>query len=495
MINFDRVPIIKGLEFYKNQNNTAFHMPGHKQNQRLFEELEFLKANVYSYDLTEVPGTDNLYEAEEMIRDAQVLLAEAMGSKKSYMLVNGSTCGIYSMILGLLNKNDKIIVQRNCHKSVFTAIYLGNLSSIYVYPKVIKDFDIASTVDAYDLAEIIKENKDAKAVVITSPTYYGTCAYIKEISNLCKENNMLLLVDEAHGAHFNFSSLLPETAISLGADIAVTSFHKTLPALTQTAVLNLSHNLSDVQIEKIESKLQMFQSSSPSYLFLASIDLARYLMETKGEMLIKELKANIDKVKEALSDIRGIRVLDETNLENESYDFTRLVINTPLSGNYLAELLRSKYNIQVEMADFNNIVLIGTVADTSIMYENLVKALKDIFADSKYEAQLNAHINEAREDRNSININSYKLMPKPKTILNWHEAEELERELVELDHSIGRVSAESLVPYPPGVPLVLPGEEITSEIISYINAIKSDSLKLTKSLSSKEADKIYVIKI
>ena len=306
---------------------------------------------------------------------------------------------------------------------------------------------------------------------------------------------MLLLVDEAHGAHFNFSSLLPETAISLGADIAVTSFHKTLPALTQTAVLNLSHNLSDAQIEKIESKLQMFQSSSPSYLFLASIDLARYLMETKGEMLIKELKANIDKVKEALSDIRGIKVLDETHLENESYDFTRLVVNTPLRGNYLAELLRSKYNIQVEMADFNNIVLIGTVADTSIMYENLVKALKDIFADSNYEAQLNAHINEAREDRNSINLNSYRQIPKPKTIFNWHEAEELERELVELDDSIGRVSAESLVPYPPGVPLVLPGEEITSEIISYINAIKSDSLKLTKSLSSKEADKIYVIKI
>ena len=495
MMNFDRVPIIKGLEFYKNQNNTAFHMPGHKQNQRIFEELEFLKANVYSYDLTEVPGTDNLYEAKEMIKDAQVLLAEAMGSKKSYMLVNGSTCGIYSMILGLLNKNDKIIVQRNCHKSVFTAIYLGNLSSIYVYPKVIKDFDIASTVDAYDLAEVIKENKDAKAVVITSPTYYGTCAYIKEISNLCKENNMLLLVDEAHGAHFNFSSLLPETAISLGTDIAVTSFHKTLPALTQTAVLNLSHNLSDAQIEKIESKLQMFQSSSPSYLFLASIDLARYLMETKGEMLTRELKANIDKVKEALSDIRGIKVLDETHLENESYDFTRLVVNTPLRGNYLAELLRSKYNIQVEMADFNNIVLIGTVADTSIMYENLVKALKDIFADSNYEAQLNNHINEARKDSNSINLNSYKLMPKPKTILNWHEAEELERELVELDDSIGRVSAESLVPYPPGVPLVLPGEEITSEIITYINAINSDSLKLTKSLSSKEADKIYVIKI
>ena len=306
---------------------------------------------------------------------------------------------------------------------------------------------------------------------------------------------MLLLVDEAHGAHFNFSSLLPETAISLGADIAVTSFHKTLPALTQTAVLNLSHNLSDAQIEKIESKLQMFQSSSPSYLFLASIDLARYLMETKGEMLIKELKANIDKVKEALSDIRGIRVLDETHLENESYDFTRLVVNTPLRGNYLAELLRSKYNIQVEMADFNNIVLIGTVADTSIMYENLVKALKDIFADSNYETQLNNHINEARKDRNSTNLNSYRQIPKPKTILNWHEAEELERELVELDKSIGRVSAESLVPYPPGVPLVLPGEEITSEIITYINAIKSDSLKLTKSLSSKEADKIYVIKI
>ena len=306
---------------------------------------------------------------------------------------------------------------------------------------------------------------------------------------------MLLLVDEAHGAHFNFSSLLPETAISLGADIAVTSFHKTLPALTQTAVLNLSHSLSDAQIEKIESKLQMFQSSSPSYLFLASIDMARYLMETKGEMLIKELKANIDKVKEALSDIRGIRVLDETHLENESYDFTRLVVNTPLRGNYLAELLRSKYNIQVEMADFNNIVLIGTVADTSIMYENLVKALKDIFADSNYEAQLNAHINEARKDRNSTNLNRYRQIPKPKTILNWHEAEELERELVELDDSIGRISAESLVPYPPGVPLVLPGEEITSEIISYINAIKSDSLKLTKSLSSKEADKIYVIKI
>ncbi len=529
MINFDRVPIIKGLEFYKNQNNTAFHMPGHKQNKKVFEELEFLKDNIYSYDVTEISGTDNLYEAEEMIKDAQILLAEAMGSWKSYMLVNGSTCGIYTMILGLLNQNDKVIVQRNCHKSVHTAIYLGKLSSVYVYPKVIKDFDIASTVDACDLAYIISENKDAKAVIITSPTYYGTCADIKEISKLCKDNNMLLLVDEAHGAHFNFSSLLPETAISLGADISVSSFHKTLPAFTQTAVLNLSNNFTKAQMEKIEYGLQMFQSSSPSYLFLASIDIARYLMQTKGEKLLKELKINIDKTKQVLSDIKEIKILDETYLENESYDFTRLVINTPVKGNILLEVLRNKYNIQVEMADFNNVVLIATVADTEEMYEKLVKALKEIFENIRYgnenivKNNENANIDSCKNidndtsfskgkkfdktiiiDINSTNnfiskseknkiSNSNRFMPKPKIVMNRHEAEELEKELVDIQDAVGRISAESLVPYPPGIPLVLAGEEITSEIISYIYDLKSYNLNLTKSLSSSEENKIYVI--
>lgn len=513
MINFDRVPIIKGLELYKSQNNSIFHMPGHKQNIANMPELEFLKHNLYRYDVTEVPGTDNLFQAEEIIGESLKLLAEAMGSSKSHMLVNGSTCGIYAMMLGLLNKKDKVIVQRNCHKSVHTAIYLGDLDCAYVYPKFIDEFNIPSTVDIFDLQRSIEENEDAKAVIITSPTYYGTCADIRSIAKLCKEKGMLLLVDEAHGAHFNFSRLLPDTAINLGADIAVSSFHKTLPACTQTAVLNLSSSLSINQIENIESKLEMFQSSSPSYILLASIDMARYIMQEKGEKLIESLKSNINYLKEALKDITDIKILDESYLDNERHDFTRLVINTPINGNDLSILLRDKYKIQVEMADFNNIVLIGTVSDIRVIYEKTVYALRDIFISSKSNrsdkktlknAQLKAlnseQIKVVNTDKpiieNNILTSNKKLMimPKTKSILTWNQAEQHKRELIDILQGEGRIAAESLVPYPPGVPLVLPGEQITNEVIDYIQRLKTDNLKLTKSLSANEIDKVYVIK-
>lgn len=480
MINFDRVPIIKGLEFYKNQNNAAFHMPGHKQNRANMSELEFLKHNLYRYDVTEVPGTDDLFHPEEMIRESLKLLAQAMGASRSYMLVNGSTCGIYAMIMGLLNKKDKIIVQRNCHKSVHTAIYLGDLESVYVYPKVVEGFNIPSNVSAAEIKRAIEANGDAKAVMITSPTYYGACADIRSIAKLCKEKDILLLVDEAHGAHFNFSSLLPECAINLGADIAVTSFHKTLPALTQTAVLNVSSSLSKEQIEKIESKLEMFESSSPSYILLASIDMARYIMQEKGEKLIEGLFTNINYVKNALKNNRNIKILDETYLINERHDFTRIVISTVLKGNDLSTILRNKYKIQVEMADFNNIVLIGSVSDTIEMYERLVNALKDIFKGAKPEINQNKAIASME-------------MPKPKMVFSWHEAEQHQRELIDISKSEGRISTECLIPYPPGIPLILPGEEINQEIISFIEKLDNDNLRLTKSLSSSEIGKIYVI--
>ncbi len=507
MIDFDKVPVIKGLKFYKEQNNTIFHMPGHKQSVEVIPELKYLQDNMLAFDVTEVEGTDNMFMPEAMIKESLKLLSDSMKSKESYFLVNGSTCGIYSMILGLTFKKSKIIVQRNCHKSVHAAIYLGDIEPVYVYPEVIDGFSFASCVSLKNIKKAYEENPDAEVVMITSPTYYGTIADISSIAEFCSKKGIHLLVDEAHGAHLAFSPLLPKTAIELGASASVTSFHKTLPSLTQTAVLNISDKINKNQIKKIHSQMEIFQSSSPSYIFMASIDLARYIMQEKGVQLIDDLLENIKWFKDSLEQFPFIKILSKKDLEGEDFDPTRLVINTPMLAGELSKLLRKEYNIQIEMSDFNNLVLICSVADTKKMYINLSEALKDIFApkilDSvKNEINISEYISSGKRmirhnrqnkpSKQNDGCSSFQ-MPRPLIKMSQREAEMNENEEISLTSSMGRICAETVTPYPPGIPLLLAGEMVTQDIIGYINKLNKKEMRIIKSISQTK-DSIAVLK-
>ncbi|KRQ86771.1 Arginine decarboxylase [Caloramator mitchellensis] len=457
-------PILNGLLDYAMEENIPFHMPGHKNNKRGFSELEKIKDNLFSIDLTEVEGVDNLHNPEAMIKEGQIKLAKALGANESFILVNGSTSGVYSMILGLTKPKDKILIQRNCHRSVYMAAFLGDLEVEYINPTIIDEFNIPVSISIDEIISKIEKNKDAKAIVITYPTYYGTCADLGKIIEAAHKNGMYVLVDEAHGAHFGFSKLMPKTAMELGADVSVNSFHKTLPSLTQTAVLNVNKG---VPIEGIKFMLRLFQSTSPSYIFMASVDVARFIMEKHGEGLMEELLENINKFKERIDDLKEFKVLDEKYIgkaDIHDIDRSRIVINSYFGGKFLDGILRKEYNIQVEMADLNNIVLIGSISDKAEFYDKIYMALKDIAV--KYKGSINKNV-----DMKCGFIDYKKAM-------SIKEAYYKEKRSVKIENAVGCISGEFVIPYPPGVPILVPGEIITKDILELITIYKENGISI-----------------
>lgn len=442
-------------------------MPGHKGSYKHYEELKNISDNLYSLDVTEVNGTDNLHNPEEAIKLSQEETAKLYNSGESFYLVNGSTSGVYSMVLSCVNKGDKIIVQRNSHRSVFMAAYLGELEVEYINPKILDEFSIAASVSIEDVKNVIEENKDAKAVVLTSPTYYGTCSDIEAISSLTRKYGMLLLVDSAHGAHFPFNNKLPKNPISLGADMEVVSFHKTLPSLTQTGVLNVSSDaLNKINIEKLKFMLRLYQSTSPSYIFLASIEAAASIMARDGEVLLDSLIRWINDFKYKLKDSEFYSILDNSYIGKSSIkhiDSTRLVISSKLGGVALSDILRNEYSIQVEMADDVNIVIIGSVFDCKEDYTSLYKALTSIEKRfSNVENSKKSCILDYSYDAHFTIFKGYSL-PKVK---------------VPLEESLGKISGEIIAPYPPGIPILLPGEVITYDKIKCINTCRDLNIEV-----------------
>lgn len=474
MMTEQKMPIMEGLAAYRDQRITRFHMPGHKGNLGFMRVLEEIRQNMYAFDVTEVEGTDNLHMPQEMIAQAQHLLAEAFGASESLFLVNGSTSGMLGSILGLTERGDRVLVQRNCHQSVYHAMYLGGLQASYLYPEV-SEFGFASGLSVQTVREAVRSYPQAKALILTYPSYYGTCCLLEEIAAICKEHQILLIVDEAHGAHFGFSEFLPKTAMACGADVSVNSLHKTLPALTQTAAMHLGKRLSDRQRRKIKQMLRMVQTSSPSYLLLASADAARQIMQAEGAARFSKIRKWIADLEKELAAIEGVTLLSEDHLKGERHDFTRLVIRTPWNGEKLVQTLRRSYRIQVEMAEDNHIVLIGTIADTKADYEYLARVLKEIFGKK---------ISASFKTEDSLQKTVAGKMPIPTVWCSVQEAEQYLWEEVFLREAVGKVSAEQIVPYPPGVPLLLPGEQIGEDMAAYLEELFCRGTKILKSRST-----------
>lgn len=445
------------LEKYSKKDIVPLHMPGHKRNTKMLgTQLP------YNIDITEIDGFDDLHHADGIIKNIQEKAQKIYNTKKSFLLINGTTCGILAGIRSFVKKNDKILVARNCHKSVYHAIELNELKPIYVMPKTNED-GINLEITPKEVRNKIKENPDVKLVVLTSPTYEGIISNIKEIVKICHENKIPVLVDEAHGAHLKFMNKTKElSAVDAGADIVVQSVHKTLPALTQTSLLHINGNM--VNEEKLKHELSIFETSSPSYILMASIENCLDFLQQK-ENMFEKYEENLEYFYSKTKEIKKLEIL-KNKLTDQYFDDGKIVIittKTNITGKELSEILRKKYKIELEMSSVNYAIAMTSVCDSKENVERLINALIDI--DAKLEIQKMPKY----EFENILPIISKSI----------YEAEK-EDKFVKIDYRKveGRISKEYMWVYPPGIPIITPGEIISKDIINLLEQISEAGLEI-----------------
>lgn len=454
MNNMD-TPLYNALKEYYNSGAVPFHMPGHKLGKAFPED--FLK-RMASLDVTEIPGTDNLRNPSGVIKKAQELSAKAFGSERTFFLVNGSTCGIYAMISAVCKPGDTLIVARDCHKSVIYGMMMAGVKPVFIMPESDSRFGINTAITPEKLGKTLLANKNAAGVLLTRPNYYGICCDLEKIAELVHSQGKILAVDEAHGPHLKFCKSLPVCAMDAGADICVQSAHKTLPALTQGAFLHVKSNMAD--LEKLEYYLSLYQTSSPSYLIMASLDIAREIMQKEGSSLLEKLLDSIWKNKADFSN-EGITFIDSKTIEEFQTDPTRIAINTEklgITGFGADKELRRKFNLQVEMSDLYNIVCISTAADTEETIRYLFSCLERL-ANSNSGGEIAS---------NRVNIS----LKNPVQQMDYYDVMQAKSRWIGLKKAAGRISKGIVAPYPPGIPVICPGEVIYPDVISQIMHIK-----------------------
>lgn len=456
--------LFKALKAYEQSDIYPFHMPGHKRRLAPAEA-----GDLYGMDITEIDGFDNLHEAEGILKDAMDYAAQLYHSEETIFLVNGSTAGILSAIAGICEDGGSIIAARNCHKSVYHAIELHHLQPVYIYPPVNTIYGINEGIYPLDVEKMWITHQNIQAIVITSPTYDGVVSDIGEICRIAHEKGVPVIVDEAHGAHFNFSDYFPESAVSCGADIVIQSTHKTLPALTQTALIHLNGPLIDR--ERIRRMLTVYQTSSPSYILMGSIDACLHMLGQKGDILYRRYTAELQKLREAIHECRHIHMPEpeDFSLENvKDYDRSKLVLsvrNTSMSGLQLHEKLLYRYGIQMEMVSPDYVLAMTSVGDTSDGYLKLEKALKQIDQEIDRES-----------DQKDLLQKSFPVAEQKMSIYDaqWHK-----KISCPLNQSCGCIAGDYIYLYPPGIPLITPGEIITEEIVEIIEGWIAGSLHVS----------------
>lgn len=473
-----RVPLLEGVLKYNDEKNSLFCMPGNKGGRGFLRDNlgKAFYEKLGALDITEVEPLDNLHHPEGIIREAEELLTTLYKSKKSYFLVNGSTSGNISSIFTLCCDNDKIIVERNCHRSIFNGIILRKLKPIYIKNKLHPMLGTTLSVDEEDLMQMLKKNKDAKAIIITYPNYYGVCCNLKKIIDEAHKLGVKVIVDSAHGAHFGINDNLPKSAIELGADIVITSAHKTIPSLTQGSYIHASEG---VDLSKLEFYISAFTTTSPSYLIMSSLDYGRYYLERYGKADYENLIIMCKKYRDKINKIKGFHILSSNDIENMEIDNTKYVIilEKGYSGHALLNYLRNK-KIQCEMSDERVVVLILSPFIEEAEMERLYRALKECDLEKLYY-KFNADMEEE------------KYLEIPESILSPNEAMELNKEKINYLLCEGRISGSAIVPYPPGVPILMPGERISKKSIVIIE----DYIKNNKTILGMEKEEIQVIKI
>jgi len=445
--------IFEFLIKHKNENPISFHMPGHKGNKYLreFGYGEFLD-DILACDITEIQGADNLFQPDSIIKNTMIDYEALYNAKYTRLLVNGSSCGLLASILSTVKPSEKLIMARNSHKSVFNGVSLGCIKPVYVGPEYLEEYGILGEISVELLKEKINSNPDAKAIILPSPNYYGICSDIKEISKIAHEKGMVLIIDQAHGAHLKFYDG-NKAAENLGADIVINSIHKTLFSFTESAVINICTNKVDVS--ELDDKIQMIESTSPSYLLMASLDINGRILKDHRHELIHSWKKNIKYFWEAAKEIEGLdvmkhRLLDETKL---NLDMSRLGLTGRMLENELI-----KRNIYPELVSGNIVMCMTGIGNEKKDYTKLISALKDI-------SESNNIIDVIKNS--SIKAFNLRLEKIPN-----------EKKRVNLDLAEGQIVAEGITPYPPGIPIACPGEVLDKIVIDYVKNLKEEGHKV-----------------
>ncbi|TYQ31948.1 aminotransferase class I/II-fold pyridoxal phosphate-dependent enzyme [Pseudanabaena sp. UWO310] len=450
-MNQNSVPLLEAARRYLSIDHAAFYTPGHKRSRGINHELlELFGKSVFQLDLPELP------EIEEAIADAEILAAKAYGSDRTWFLTNGSTCGVQAMLLATCQEGDKVLIGRNCHKSAIAALVLTGATPIYLPTEYLPEFDLDLGVSPATLELFLQKHPDTKAVLLVSPNYFGICGELAKMAAIVHARNIPLLVDAAHGAHLGFHGDLPISALQAGADLVVQSTHKVAGSLTQSSMLHVKGDR--IAIDRIDRALQILRSSSPNLFLMISLDVARRQMAIEGQELLTETLRLSTEARSRLSKLPSLLTLSQA--EVPTLDPTRLTVMVDrlgITGFEADALFHSQLGVMAEMPTLSQLVFILSLGNHQADIDRLVRAFQ----------QLPSHIKEPsfRPDRQFSPIS----LPIPR--LTPRVAYFAQSDRLPLLQAIGRISAESLCPYPPGIPLICIGEEITAETVSLLQAI------------------------
>lgn len=469
MYKFDqtKTPLFDALLEYVNNDTIPFHVPGHKKGQGMVSKFkDFIGTNVMAIDVTVFKQVDSLHKPTGAIKEAQILAADANHADHTFFCVHGTSGAIQAMIMSVVGEGDKILVPRNVHKSVTSGIILSGAMPVYMQPEIDSNVGVALNVTPETVRSTLEQNRDAKAVLIINPTYYGVSTDIERIAEIVHEYNIPLIVDEAHGPHLHFNDRLPISAMDAGADMCAQSTHKIIGSLTQSSMLQVRGHLVDVN--RVKTVMSLLQTTSPSYILLASLDAARMQMATEGKELLDKTIELAEYARREINQINGLFCFGREIVGREgAYDFdpTKITITCKdlgITGHELERILAEEYYIQPEMSDLYNVLCVFSIGDTKEKVDALLKALKEI--------------SKLYHNRDGRKIEVIDIPKIPLRVLSPRDAFHGGTISIPLEDSVGEISAEFLLAYPPGIPVLCPGEIITDEIIEYVEVLKKAGL-------------------
>lgn len=451
----NQTPLYTALQSYAKTNITHFDVPGHKKRMPLGGIYD---QKLMRYDANSTRALDMLSNPSGVIARAEELLADAYSADAAFMLVGGSTFGIQAMIMTACGPHDKILMPRNVHKSAIGAIILSGAVPVFIEPEINYEYGVANGMPYASVLAAIQENPDAKALFLVNPTYFGAVSDLRSIIRLCRRKKIAVLVDEAHGAHFPFHPDFPDEAMYLGADMSVVSMHKTAGSLTQSSVLLLNEKLFDRH--DVLGSINLMQTTSASYLLLGSLDLARKKLMMEGKAMFDRILCATEDVKKRIAKIPGMSVMtrdDVNGIGMYDYDETKIVVRVNelgMTGFEAYKMLLEEYNVQMELAETYVVLAVVGVGDDISTINILVEALEDM--SRRFYGK-----------RDPLQVEMAGFFEKPKTVIAPRDAYYTPKRVVKLEESLGEVAGESVMIYPPGIPLLIPGERITEKVLEH----------------------------
>jgi arginine/lysine/ornithine decarboxylase len=461
----NKTPLFEAVKYHVKRNAVPLQIPGHKHGHGLEEYREFVGENVLKMDLNQTRGIDFVWDPSSVILEAERLLAGAFGARSAFFLINGTTSGVQTMLMSTCKPGDQVIIPRNAHKSIFNGLVLSGARPVYVQPEINDNLGIVMGVTRESMARAVLENPGAKAVVVINPSYYGISPDLAGITENAHASGMAVLADEAHGAHLHFHPAFPGSAMGAGADMSAVSLHKTGGSMTQSSVLLIGAN--HVEPNYVRQVLNLTYTSSPSYILLCSLDVARKQLATRGREMFDPVLEMVAWARAEINQINGLFAPEKTFFEESGFYFdpTKLLVNvqkTGLTGYEVEERLAKDYNILVELADMYNILAVISLGERIEHLEAFVKALGDIARSCK-----------KREIKRVETIQF-----NPEVVIPPREAFYCPKEPVLLEKCAGKIAGEMIMVYPPGIPLVSMGEIITPEMIEYVKMLKQEKCTL-----------------